>query len=455
MKKLQLATKILAVVLIAAIAFVGIYVQKQNRMENIVKDYDLGMDLKGARVLQLAVSDETEEITKDKNGNVIADEDKEENGDYTTETNPVNPDDVKTADNYNKSKSIIENRLKELGVSQYNIKVDENTGKIIIEIPENDQTDHIVSNISEVGKFEIVDSEDTSNVLMNNSDIKKANVMYNSTQKGTVVYLNIEFNKEGTEKLKNISTEYATVESNSSNTTATETTEESTEDTQKEITMQIDGTKMITTSFDETMEQGSIQLSMGQATTDKDKLNDNIESATTIATILDTGNLPIHYDVDENEFIASDITPNILFKIAIVAIAIAVIALLVLIIKYKKVGLLAAIAYIGFVAIYLLLIRYTNVIITLEGVSAIAVIFTLNYIFNFKLLSKIKEEDENTNAIKKAYKSFCIKAIPVAIFSVVFCFMSWTPISSFGMTMFWGLALMALYNITITKSFLK
>ena len=463
MKKIQLITKILAVVLVVAIAFVGIYMQKQNRMENIVKDYSLGMDLTGSRVIELKVSDEKEEITRDKDGKIVKDEDKKEDGDYTTEEKPVNADEVKTSDNYKKSKEIIEKRLASLGVDNYIIKLDEDTGKMRIEIPENDETDHTVSNVSETGKFEIVDSEDTEKVLMDNSDIKKSNVLYNTTTSGTTVYLNIEFNKEGTEKLKNISTEYRkTKDSSSEKSTeqseSAEGSEENKEETkQKEITMQIDGNKMITTSFDETMENGQIQLSMGQATKDKDKLNEYVQSTTTLATILDSGNLPVTYKTEKNEYTASDITKDTLIKIAIAEAVVALVAILFLIIKYKKLGLLAAIAYIGFIAIYLLLIRYTNVTITLEGISAMAVIYTLNYIFMYKVLKKIKDygEEEKLKAIKDTIISFSIKLIPIYILSIVFCFIKWMPISSFGMVMFWGLLLTEIYNITVTRSFLK
>ena len=210
-KKIQLITKILLVAILVAIAFVGIYVQKQNRMENVVKDYTWGMDLTGTRVIELEVSDEKETITKDKDGKVVKEEDKKEDGEYTTEEKEKNPEEVKTLDNYKKSKQILENRLKKLGVNDYIIKLNEETGKIILEIPEDDNTDHTVSNVSQVGKFEIVDSEDTEKVLMDNGDIKLSNVLYNTTTSGTTVYLNIEFNKEGTEKLKNISNEYAKV----------------------------------------------------------------------------------------------------------------------------------------------------------------------------------------------------------------------------------------------------
>ena len=134
-----------------------------------------------------------------------------------------------------------------------------------------------------------------------------------------------------------------------------------------------------------------------------------------------------------------------------------VIALIVLIIKHKKDGIMSAIAFIGFIAVYSLLIRYTNVMITLEGLAGILVIIVLNYIFNFKLLDKIKgkEGEDRIKAYNEEFISFCVKAIPLCILSIVFCFMNWIPITSFGMTMFWGLVLSAIYNITVTKSFLK
>ncbi len=157
MKKVQLVIKILAVALVVAIAFVGIYVQKQNRMENVVKDYSWGMDLKGARVIKLKVSDEKKEITRDKDGKIVKDSDKKDDGDYNTEEKPVNEDEVKNADNYQKSKMIIEKRLKKLGINNYVIKLDQESGDIVLELPENSNTDHTVSNIGETGKFQIVD----------------------------------------------------------------------------------------------------------------------------------------------------------------------------------------------------------------------------------------------------------------------------------------------------------
>ena len=229
MKKIKIITIIALVVLVTMVSFFGVYVHVQNRMENKVRDYDLDMDLQGARYIRLALNTESQDVIKDADGNEVetdeemTDEQLAENN-YTKESVPNNREDSLTVENYEKSKKIIEERLKSQGVGEYEITVDSQTGDILVQLPENDATDNFVSNINTVGKFEIIDA-DTKEVLMDNGDIKLANVMYgssSSTSSGTTVYLNIEFNKQGKEKLANISNTYVENE-NTTNTTNTAT----------------------------------------------------------------------------------------------------------------------------------------------------------------------------------------------------------------------------------------
>ena len=460
MRKLKLLTIILGIVLVTMVAFFGVYVQVQNRMEDKVKDYSYAMDLKGARNIRLTVDDSSNTVIKDSEGNEVSDaenltdEELAEKG-YTKEETKKNSDEVLNEENYKKSKSIIEKRLQELGVDNYIVSLDEVSGDIIIEIPENNNTDSVVSNVGTTGKFEIIDSE-TKEVLMDNNDIKRVRVMYGAnntgTSTGTAVYMDIEFNKEGTEKLKNISNTY--VETNTTNNT--NTTNETSETTTKEITMQIDGEEIMTTSFDETIETGRLQLSVGSATTDSDTLNGYINQASSMAIILDNGNMPVAYTVASNEYILSDVTESELNIILYVMLAIVAIFLIVLIIRYKSQGIISAFSFIGLASIFVLLLRYTNVVISIESIFGIAVVLILNYIFVNKLLSKLKKEETVnkgiiTNIFKETYKEFFIKIIPVCIAVITFCFIKWEPISSFGMVMFWGILLIALYNISITN----
>ncbi len=411
MKKLKNLTIILIILLVCMISFIGIYVQKQNRMENIIKEFKFGMNIKGYREVRLEIAD----------GQEINDEKLEQ------------------------VKKKLEKRLKELGSEDYIIRTNNGTGELVIELDENNNTDRVVSNLYSAGNFKIVDSEDSSNVLLNNNDIEDVSVKYNTTESGTTVYLDIKFTKDGSNKIKELSSnKYKTLE----NTNTTEdTSENSTEVNQPKIKMIIDNTEIITTSFDEPVTTGALQLSLSTATIDTDMIQESINQGLSIATILNNGPLDIEYNLTGNQYIYSNITNNILIVFSVIIAIIVVIALVILIIKYKKFALLASISYIGFIALYLLIIRYTNVVITAEGIAGIILILVINYLLIQKILTKL--------TIFDAYKEIFNQLIPVIITVIVFSFIKWTSIASFGMTMFWGLILTILYHIVVTRILLE
>lgn len=487
-KKLKLITEILAIFVICLVSFVGIYTKNTNKMENKVKNYELSKDLKGYRELVFKVSDATEVL--DSSGKVVGNTDNYtdstiESNSYKKSENKINDDADLTEENYEKAKTIIEKRLKSLKVQDYNLSLNKENGDIYLQIPENSETDHTVSNILQVANFEIKDSEDTSNVLVTNEDLKKVSAMYNTTTSGTTVYLQIEFNKNGKNILKNLSTgEYKTDENltnttnSTDNTTSedennTSTSEENTsldenkENTntdsenntsseenkaQKKIILSIDSNDMITTSFDDPIEDGIIDLSMNKATTDKDSISDTLQSASTIAAVVNSGKMPLTYKVSENNYVNTDITSNDLQKAIYIVIAIVAVTLILLIVKYKAKGIIASIAYIGFVGLELLLVRYTNVTISLESIVAGIITLAINYMITYRLL-KTHETDAELKAKVYAneFKSIIIKSIPIFIIAVVFVFIQWTKVSTFGMTLFWGLILSIIYNYVVTR----
>ena len=437
MKKIKIITISLLIVLVSMIGFFGIYKQNKNQMSNVVKDYTYAMDLNGARTIKLTL-------------------------------NTDNSDEVKTEENYKTAKEIIEKRLKKLGAEEYKVNVNNENGEITVQIPEDLNTDTIVSNLTTVGKFEILDSE-TKDVLLDNNSIESSKVLYNRATSGTSVYLEIAFNKDGKNKLEEISKTYVKTENNTTdenNTEATEntnetntenTTSEKSSKTEKKISLKIDDSELMSTTFDEPITSGKIQLSVGKATTDSTTLKGYVEQAQNVATVLDSGKLPVKYDMKKNQYILSSITEQDLTYVAVTIAIIAIIAIIVLIIKYKTNGLVAGIAYTGLAALYLLLIRYTNVVISIDSIFAITMMLAFNYIFTIILLSNIKkmkaENVENAvqKSVKETYKKFFSRIIPVCILAIVFCFIKWTPINSFGMITFWGIVIIAIYNATITN----
>ena len=167
---------VVVIILIAVISFVGIFVQDKNSMKNIIPEYKLGMNLYGARNIIIKVD----------------------------ESNESNTEEVLTLDNYQKSKEIAEQRLAYMKVENYLIRENEANGDISLEVTENNDTDYIAQYVATKGEFKVVDN-DTSEVLLSNKDVEKASATrVQASTSSYTAYLTIQFNKEGTEKLKGI-----------------------------------------------------------------------------------------------------------------------------------------------------------------------------------------------------------------------------------------------------------
>ena len=443
MKALKRTLIILLIILLALISFGGIYIQKTKFVENILLEYKLGPDFTGLRNIGLKVSDATKDIYYDLDGNVVDEEGKN----TTKKVESVNKEENLTKDNYKKAKEIIEKRLEKIkqvqytsagivenkAIDYYTIKQNEETGKIELKLPENANTDMVLRYVATKGDFTIVDNQD--NVLMDNSYIKEANVGYSSTSSGVTVYLTIQFDKQGTEKLKEISNTFI------------KTTDEEGNDTTKKIKVKIDDSEMLNTYFTEEISNGMIQLSFGTAT--GNSLATYAQEAKNLETLLNAGNLPIVYEADENHYVLSDINKDMLFIPTIVIMSLLVIGIIILIVKYKVKGLLGAISIIGYIATFLIIVRLTNVVITLEGVAGIITSIILEYISIMYALNKMKENTDLT--CNQCFTKFLPILVPIAISTVILCFVKWLPIYSFGMTMFWGIILVIVYNHVVTK----
>ena len=174
--------------------------------------------------------------------------------------------------------------------------------------------------------------------------------------------------------------------------------------------------------------------------------------ASNMSSLLNSGKMPVKYTNAQNKFVKSDITSQLLAIAICVGIAILALGMVYLIIKYKKTGILSSISLIGFVALLLVTLRYANVTITIEGISAIALAVIVNYLFVLNIIKDMKEKEENK--ITETIKKFIKIIIPIYIIAITFTFSSWLPIYSFGMIMFWGLTISMLYNLIITKQLL-
>ena len=465
MKNVKIITIILAIVLISLVAFGGVYIKTQNRMEDKVKEYSFGRELEGERLIELKVSDGT------------SDEDTTESTDASTEKSTINPEDL-TVENYEIVKNTIEKRLKSLGAQDYTISLNKEDGTIRVELPENDNTDDLAYYLVASRKVQLKE-KDTDNELLGDSMIKKAQYTYKTNSDGAYqVYLELLLTKEGQAKIDEVKNTYAiladevkeiedassssdksTDNTDSENTSdETNTTTENTESTEenKEETKKIAKLSVAGTEYDiEKIEKNKITVKIGSETSNTTSVNNNMAKAAELSMLVDSGKYPIEYKAQNNRFVYSDISKEQLVYFALIIAVILLVIFVILIIKYKTKGLLASISCIGFIALLSLLLRYTNVSISIEGIGAIILVILIDLKLNQMILNKIKKMDFVNEATLSSYKDLFLKLVPIMIIALVFCFSGWSNLSSFGMIMFWGFILIAAYNACITKTLLK
>ena len=472
MRKVKILTIVLAIVLVTLVAFGGVYIKTQNRMENKVKDYSLGRAIEGARIAEIKVAQSDED-----------------SGEQNTE--------LLTEENYKIVKKTIENRLNKLNIEDYTISLNKQDGTIRVEFPEDENTDSYVYYLTAQAKVQIeekaeetetdtsTETEDTTATeLISDEMVKSAKYSYTQNVDGQYqVSLEITLTDEGQAKIQELSGTYAFLateideiesaeEANSEDSETTENTEstnntetaegtntentstenqETQEQNKKIATLTIAGTEYDITKID----KNKITVTIGTPTSNTTSANNNIAIAAELEMLINSGKYPVEYELTANRYVYSSISTEQLLYFGIAVLAITVVILLIFIIKYRKRGLLISISYVGFVSLFLLILRYANVKITIEGIGGIIVVMIINLAFIKTILTRMQKMKMLDEAINYTYKNVFSKLIPVIILVIVFCLSGWANLSSFGMAMFWGLMLMAIYNILVTKTLLK
>lgn len=156
--------------------------------------------------------------------------------------------------------------------------------------------------------------------------------------------------------------------------------------------------------------------------------------------------MPIKYTVSSNNNLSTAINMDML-KICVYSLAILVlVALVYLCIKYKANGILLSISYIGYIALLLIVLRYTNVTISVDSTIGFITLLVVNYMFIKYALNGLNRGINKKEVMKQTYLIYISILFPILIIGIIFTFMQWVPIASIGMVLFWGLIVMFIYN---------
>lgn len=443
---LKIVLAMLFVVLVSLVSFVGVYKGK-----NLLKEYSLGKDFSDRKVVTFSVKeDATTEEQNTENEEANSEEQNTENGTDETNTTEQNTENSTEEQNnekeeanseeqknenvqtdeqkeYKNSKNIIEKRLAAMNSEEYDIRLNERTGNLVIEVS-SDMDASYLSEIVSKGKAQIL-NQSTNETIIETNGFKNASTRIDSTSYAKpVVLLSIKFTNDAKKTFKNVNTKYTDSEGKESEATFAFTLNGETlySDTAE--------------SFANTAKNGSLELVLGQED-DEENLEADYQSALALVSIINSGEISTDYKLESVKIVSSNI--NIKTIIIIVAI-IGLIMLVYAIYKVKKKGILPVLSLIGLVATILLVLRYTNVKITLFTILGLAVIVLSNYILILKTLS-------NDKTFKQNFIEMLNILVPCLIVAVVFCCSPYLQLATMGMTIFWGIIVMFIYNAIITR----
>ena len=444
-KKIITVIIILVVAVLMFASFFGIKIKNKATGEekNLLPKGKLGMEFGTKRVITATVDDTVTETIKDSEGNIVQREEgveyTEEAG-YTIEQTPANDASLLTEKNFKQTKKIIDKRLKDSEIFEYLIELDKSNGTLKIEIPNDENADNIETLIESVSSFRLLDGT-TWETVFDQSYLKKADVLVRQGDVETGVFLQLEFNEEGKKKLKELNDVYVT-------TTETVTNEEGEEEevtNSKVLWVLLNGQFLGSTELKNIYYNDSIVFTFN-VSSNNEEIQEAIKAAQGEAVLLNAGEIPIMYKISTEE-IETNIDSNTLFIYFVSIGGVFVIAYIYLVVKFRARGFIAVYFQVGFLGVLLLIIRLTNVVLTIEGIAGIMISMVLEYIFTYIVLNNSDKE----GMYKNSNLEFFLNTLPIYVISLVFTLAKRTHISSFGMTLFWGILLIYVYNFVFTK----
>lgn len=311
------------------------------------------------------------------------------------------------------AKTVIEDRLVGLGITDYESYVDNNKDRIIVRFPwKSDEADfNPQTAIDEIGTTAKMvfrkGSSATGEEILSGDDVASASAAYNETE-GWVVQL--KFNSTGASAFADATTELAASKGT--------------------ISIWLDDKNISTASVDEPITGGEAII----------KGNFNQESASTLANQINSGSLPFALSAESY----STISPTLGAKSLDVMVQAGIIAFLLvavmMIVRYRLPGTIAVISLMGQVAATLAVVSgyfavFPGSTLTLPGIAGIILGIGMGVDANVITAERIKEELSKNKTLEGAVKSgFKMGLTPIIDGNVTIVIVAAILMGAFGPT---------------------
>ena len=323
-------------------------------------------------------------------------------------------DDVEATDaQMTAAKTVIEDRLVGLGITDYESYVDNNKNRIIVRFPwKNDEADfNPQTAIDEIGTTAKMvfrkGSSATGEEILSGDDVASASAAYNETE-GWVVQL--KFNSEGASAFATATTELA-----ASNGT---------------ISIWLDDNNISTATVNEAITGGEAII----------KGNFDQDSASTLANQINSGSLPFALSAESYSTISPSLGAKSLDVMVQAGIIAFILVAILMIVRYRLPGTIAVISLMGQAAATLAVVSgyftvFPGSTLTLPGIAGIILGIGMGVDANVITAERIKEELSKNKTLEGAVNSgFKMGLTPIIDGNVTIVIVAAILMGAFGPT---------------------
>ena len=352
-------------------------------------------------------------------------------GGYYVVLEPESTSEGTDAELLEKAKDIIRARLDDKGYTEAIINTQDGN-KIRVEIPQVDDDGEVLEIIGQTGELTFKDSQ--GNVWLNGQDHIKGAYAANNTQDGGYMVV-LEFTDRGAARFAD----------------ATNTIKDMSD---KKLSICLGDTVVSEPQVNEQIVSTTAQITG----------NFTYEEALSIASVIDSGKLPIKYTVTEARSISSKLGSSAgLTSIIMAAIGLAVIFVIMLI-RYRGLGLAACISLICYCLLYIVFLAIIpNVQLTLPGIAGILLAIGMAVDASIVIFERIREEfalgKTAEAAVAHGFKRATVTVLDSNVTTIFAAIILWAvcpgTIKGFAITLLIGIVLALFTAIILSKWLIK
>lgn len=344
------------------------------------------------------------------------------------------PEDGSTVsdDEMAKSITILRNRLDGMNENEATVaKVGDD--KIRVEIPGESDTNAAIQKLGSTAVLTFVDSN--GKTVIEGKDVVGAEAIYGTVNNGVAPewYISLEFNENAQAAWFAATSEMAAQKGS--------------------ISIYLDNEVLLTATVNEPINSTNCVISGSYDET----------RAKTEASLINSGNLPVAFEVAEHRTVSATLGSNALSSSLYAGAIGTLIVMIFMILVYRLPGVISAVALVSYAAVFGIILAVTNITLSLPGIAGIILTIGMAVDANVIIYERIKEELRLGKTVRASVKAGFSRAftaildanVTTLIAAVVLWYYGTGSVQGFAKTLFIGVILSLFTTLVVSRVLLN